>query len=70
MNATADQIHFIGLVTDFLTRNGAMDSSQIFDPPFIDNAPQGPTQVFEMDQVSRLIEAIERITSSADAESA
>lgn len=70
VNATADQIHFIGLVTEYLTRNGAMDSSQIFDPPFIDNAPQGPTQVFAMDVVSRLMDTIEQISSSADQESA
>ena len=69
-NATADQIHFIGLVVEHLTRNGRMDANQLFDPPFIDNAPQGPTQVFAVDKVTRLLETIERLTSSADQESA
>ncbi|MFT4125127.1 MAG: DEAD/DEAH box helicase family protein [Gordonia sp. (in: high G+C Gram-positive bacteria)] len=69
-NATADQIHFIGLVVDHLTRTGAMDAGALFDPPFTDNAPQGPTQVFAMDRASRLIEIIEQFDRAADAETA
>ncbi len=69
-NATADQIHFIGLVVDYLTRNGAMDASLLFDPPFTDNAPQGPTQVFEMDRVTKLVTIIDKISGTADGQSA
>ena len=65
-NASADQIDFIGLVVDHLTRNGAMSADQLFDHPFIDNAPQGPTQVFAMDKVTKLVEIIETIDRSAD----
>lgn len=69
-NATADQIDFVGLVVDHLTRNGTMDAAQLFDPPFTDNAPQGPTQVFTIDEVAHLVQTIERLSSSAEQEPA
>ncbi|OCH81140.1 DEAD/DEAH box helicase family protein [Gordonia sp. UCD-TK1] len=65
-NATADQIHFIGLIVDFLTRHGEMEPAQLFERPFTDSAPQGPTQVFDTERVSRLVQVIEHLSSSAD----
>lgn len=58
-NATADQIDFVGLIVDYLTRNGSMEPGKLYDPPFIDKAPQGPDQVFDMDRLSRLVQIIE-----------
>lgn len=57
--ATADQIHFVGLIVEHLTRNGSMEPGQLYDPPFTDTAPQGPDQVFDMDKLTRLVEIIE-----------
>ena len=66
INATAQQSDFIGLVVDYLTRNGAMDVGQLYDPPFTDTAPQGPDQVFEMDHLRRLKMVIDDIDATAD----
>ncbi|MXP21954.1 DUF4145 domain-containing protein [Gordonia sp. HNM0687] len=58
-NATADQIDFVGLIIDHLTRNGTMEPGQLYDPPFTDKAPQGPDQVFDMTRLTKLVEIIE-----------
>lgn len=69
-NPSADQIHFIGLIVEFLTRNGTMDAGQLFEPPFTDTAPQGPTQIFDSPAVQQIVDIIDRINDSAGGKSA
>jgi type I restriction enzyme R subunit len=64
--ATANQIDFIGLVVSCLTRHGAMEPSQLYDPPFTDNAPKGPDEFFPPAQMTRLVEIIRSINALAD----
>ncbi|HEY9312446.1 DEAD/DEAH box helicase family protein [Williamsia sp.] len=64
-NATASQIDFVGLIVEHLTRNGAMDPAQLYDPPFTDKAPQGPDQVFEISALTQLVKVIEDFNESA-----
>ena len=68
--ATANQIDFIGLVVSYLTRHGAMEPAQLYDPPFTDNAPKGPDEFFPPTQMAQLIEIIRSINASADVQTA
>ncbi|WP_067830340.1 DEAD/DEAH box helicase family protein [Nocardia inohanensis] len=62
--ATASQIDFVNLVIGHLTRNGEMDPKLLFEPPFTDTAPQGPTQLFAPEQTKRLVGVIRSINDS------
>jgi hypothetical protein len=62
--ATANQIDFIGVVVSYLTRYGAMEPAQLYDPPFTDNAPKGPDEFFPPTQMARLIAIIRSINAS------
>ncbi|MFR9752430.1 DEAD/DEAH box helicase family protein [Nocardia sp. 004] len=62
--ATASQIDFINLVIGHLTRHGEMDPKLLFEAPFTDAAPQGPTQLFAPEQTKRLVGVIRSINDS------
>ncbi|WP_280183527.1 DEAD/DEAH box helicase family protein [Nocardia cyriacigeorgica] len=62
--ATASQIDFVNLIIGHLTRHGEMDPKLLFEPPFTDAAPQGPTQLFAPDQTKRLVGVIRSINDS------
>lgn len=68
--ASANQVDFIAMVVKFLTRQGAMEPAQLYEPPFTDKAPQGPDEIFESTSLNRLVEVIETFNASADVESA
>ncbi len=65
--ATASQIDFVNLVVGHLTRHGEMDPRLLFEPPFTDAAPQGPTQLFAPEQTQRLVGVIRSINDSVGA---
>jgi type I restriction enzyme, R subunit len=65
--ATSSQIDFVKLVIGHLTRHGEMDPKLLFEAPFTDAAPQGPTQLFAPDQTKRLLGVIKSINESAAA---
>ncbi|MGV9709338.1 DEAD/DEAH box helicase family protein [Gordonia sp. NPDC003424] len=65
-NASADQIDFVGLIVDHLTRNGTMEPGRLYDPPFTDRAPHGPDQVFDMEKLTRLVGIIEGFDDMGD----
>lgn len=43
---TADQVRFVNLIVDELTRNGVMEPQRLFESPYTDHAPTGPDYVF------------------------
>jgi type I restriction enzyme R subunit len=64
---TANQIEFVNLIIDHLTKNGQMDPGQLYESPFTNKAPQGPESLFTEPQLSELIKAIEKIREMATA---
>lgn len=62
--ATASQIDFVNLVIGHLTRHGEMDPNLLFEPPFTDAAPKGPTQLFAREQATRLVGLIRSLSDS------
>lgn len=63
--ASAAQIEFITMVVEHLTEQGTMDEGLLYEPPFIDLAPLGPTSVFGEASTARIIKTIREINESA-----
>jgi type I restriction enzyme R subunit len=66
-NLSADQMTFIQRIISFLTVNGTIDPSMLFEPPFTDMNDQGILGVFDDGQAQRVINIIERINENAEA---
>ncbi|RVW02284.1 type I restriction-modification enzyme R subunit C-terminal domain-containing protein [Rhodococcus spongiicola] len=64
--ATARQIDFVNLIILHLTRHGEMDPKLLFESPFTDHAPLGPSQVFGDEQAVRLVQVIRSINASVE----
>jgi len=62
---TANQIDFVNLVVSHLTENGVMDAGALFDSPFTDVAPRGPTSLFSADEVGQMVGVLEQVRSTA-----
>jgi type I restriction enzyme, R subunit len=63
--ASADQIEFISMVIEHLTRNGVMDPGLLYDSPFTDSCPDGPYGIFHEGAVHRLEESVRAVNHSA-----
>lgn len=64
--ATADQIEFIEMVIEHLTAKGVMDPGLLYESPFIDVAPEGPQQVFDLDRTRKLVDVIRGLNATAE----
>lgn len=60
-----DQVRFVSLIVDELTRNGAMEPRRLFESPYTDHAPGGPDQFFPEPDVDVIVETLHRITRTA-----
>ncbi|HYD34240.1 MAG TPA: DEAD/DEAH box helicase family protein, partial [Methylophilaceae bacterium] len=64
-SATSNQIEFINLIVDELTRNGVMQAERLYESPFIDINPQGPEGVFPSAQVEYIVSVLHEIRERA-----
>jgi type I restriction enzyme R subunit len=62
---TANQIHFVNLVIDYLTQAGWMSPAQLYESPFTDFSPKGIDGVFNPGQVDHLLAILEGIRVTA-----
>ena len=62
---TANQIHFVNLIIDYLTQSGWMHAAQLYDSPFTDFSPKGVEGVFSPEQVTQLLGVLEEIRTNA-----
>jgi type I restriction enzyme, R subunit len=63
--ASADQIEFISMVIEHVTKNGVMDPGLLYDSPFTDCCPDGPYGIFQKGMVHRLEESVRAVNHSA-----
>jgi type I restriction enzyme R subunit len=63
--ANTDQIKFLGLIVEELTKDGAMEDSRLYQAPFTDVTPTGPESIFDSDKVEKLFIKIKNIRLSA-----
>jgi len=66
-NLRADQITFIQNIISYLTKNGTIEPSMLFEPPFTDLNDQGLIGLFEDGDAHKVISIIERINENATA---
>ena len=62
---TADQVRFVNLIVDELTRNGVMEPQRLFESPYTDHAPTGPDHVFPEADVTVIVETLRTIRRHA-----
>jgi type I restriction enzyme R subunit len=61
----ADQMTFIQNIITYLTKNGTIEPSMLFEPPFTDMNDQGLMGIFDHSDAHKVINIIERINENA-----
>ena len=62
---TADQIRFVNLIVDELTRNGVVEPARLFESPYTDHAPTGPDFFFTDADVETIVGTLKHIKQTA-----
>ena len=65
--ATPDQIEFVDLIVSELATNGVMETTGLYESPFLDICPQGPEGLFPAAKVDRMVQALGEIRQRAAA---
>lgn len=69
-NLSENQIRFVELIVDELSRNGVMEPRRLYESPFIDYSPAGPETIFEVEDTNLILRIIKEIKSSAEVSAA
>jgi type I restriction enzyme, R subunit len=64
---TANQMEFINQIIDYLTQNGVMEPSRLYESPFTDYNPNGLDGVFNDDAASRIVSILDAVRQNAAA---
>jgi type I restriction enzyme R subunit len=62
---SVEQVRFVNLIVDELTRNGAMEPTRLFESPYTDYAPTGPDRLFSDAHVEAIVGILEQIKQRA-----
>lgn len=62
---SANQIHFVNMIIDYLTQNGVMDVASLYEAPFTDLVSKGPEGLFNPGQIDIMISKIQSFRSNA-----
>ncbi|WP_377642328.1 DEAD/DEAH box helicase family protein [Oryzobacter terrae] len=62
---SADQVRFVNLIIDELTKNGVMGPARLFESPYTDHAPTGPDYFFPDADVEVIVETLNGIKRKA-----
>lgn len=62
---SANQIHFVNLVVDYLCRHGQVPIKALYSAPFTDVVPQGPEGIFTEAQVDDLVARLHAVRDTA-----
>lgn len=63
----SNQIEFVNLIIDYLTKNGAMDPAILYESPYTDYSPNGVNGVFSDGEAGKIVELLEAVRMSAAA---
>lgn len=64
---TANQISFINQIIKYLTKNGVMDASLLYESPYPDYSPNGLDGIFKDQDAGRIVNILETIRNDAAA---
>lgn len=62
---SVDQIRFVNLIVDELTKNGVMEPTRLFESPYTDHAPTGPEYFFTDSDVEKIVGTLRRVRETA-----
>ena len=62
---SANQIHFVNMIIDYLTQNGVMDVALLYESPFTDIAAAGPEGLFKGADIDLLVAKIQSVRDMA-----
>lgn len=62
---SASQLRFIELIIEQLTANGVMEPGRLWEPPFVDYAPQGPEMLFSDEDVDGIVTVLQEVRKRA-----
>ncbi|WP_341359588.1 DEAD/DEAH box helicase family protein [Georgenia sp. M64] len=62
---STDQIRFVNLIVDELTKNGVMEPARLFESPYTDHAPTGPDYFFPDADVDVIVDTLQHIKQTA-----
>lgn len=62
---SADQIEFVGMVIEQLTRNGVVDPGLLYKSLFTDRSPDGPDGVFDQAEIGDFFERLRWLNQTA-----
>ncbi|CAM3995435.1 type I restriction-modification enzyme R subunit C-terminal domain-containing protein [Janibacter anophelis] len=62
---SAEQVRFVNLIVDELTRNGVMEPGRLFESPYTDHAPTGPDYFFPDADVEVIVETLQHVKQTA-----
>jgi len=63
---SSTQIHFIDTIINYLSKNGTIDKTLLFEPPFTTINDQGIAGVFPHEQAAKIISIVDRINKNAE----
>ncbi|HEY9653298.1 MAG TPA: DEAD/DEAH box helicase family protein, partial [Coleofasciculaceae cyanobacterium] len=67
-NFSANQIHFVETIIDYLTQNGVMDPGLLYESPFTDSHPEGLDGVFTDDDADQIISLVRSFNETVGVE--
>ncbi len=63
----SNQIEFVNLIIDYVTKNGAMDPAMLYESPYTDYNPNGVNGVFSDGEAGKIVELLDEIRLNAAA---
>jgi type I restriction enzyme R subunit len=63
----SNQIQFINLIIDYLSQNGTIEPSKLYEPPYTDFNPNGLDGVFQDKDADRIVGILRSIKDNAAA---
>jgi type I restriction enzyme R subunit len=64
---TGNQLAFVNLIIEQLTQRGSVPTRLLYEAPFTDYAPKGPDELFTDTQMSKLVDVLRQVSSTAAA---
>jgi type I restriction enzyme R subunit len=63
----SNQIEFVNMVIDYLTKNGVMDAALLYQPPYTNYNSSGLSGIFPDDEATKIVEILTKIRLNAAA---
>jgi type I restriction enzyme R subunit len=61
----ADQMTFINTIISYLSKNGTIDLTMLYEPPFTDQNDQGIDGIFDLEKKQKVVSIIDQINYNA-----